>query len=117
MIWITSVSCATIAESPPVAMTFISSPKLLAEALDHALHHAHIAKQQTRLHGMDGVAANDGRRALQVDARKFCGVYKERFGGEVDAGRDRAAQIFSLFGQRIEGGGCSKIDHAGGSPI
>src|SRR5512140_473281 len=66
---------------------------------------------------MDGITTDDRRRPLQVDARQFGGMHKKRLGGEIDPGRDRTAQIFSLFCQRIERRGCSKINDAGWTPI
>src|SRR5215216_740653 len=86
--------------------------KLFAETFHHSFHHAHITEQQTRLHGMDCVAADNGRWPLQINTRKFCGMRKECFCGEVDASRDCSAQIFAIFRESIECGCCPKIDHA-----
>src|SRR3990170_1395733 len=61
---------------------------------------------------MDCIAAYDGRWPLQINARKFCGMGKERFCCKCDSGCDGAAQIFAIFREGIECGCCPKIDHA-----
>lgn len=88
-----------------------------AEAGDHALDHADVTEQQTRLHGVDGVAANDRGRTLDVDAREFGGVREERVSGEVDACGDGTAEILTVGGESVEGGGGAEVDHAGGTAV
>ncbi len=42
---------------------------------------------------------------------------KQCFCSEIDPGSDRAAQIFPVFCERVEGGGGAKIDHTRRSAI
>jgi hypothetical protein len=91
--------------------------EFLAEAGDHAFHHADVPEEQTRLHGVDGVAANDRGRALNVDAGEFGGVREECVGGEVDTGGDGSAEILTVCGDGVEGGGSPEVDHAGGTSV
>ena len=49
---------------------------------------------------------------MKIDALKFGGMRKERICCKVDAGRDRSAEIFTVFGQRVERGRCAKVNDA-----
>jgi hypothetical protein len=91
--------------------------KFHPEAGDHAFDHADVTEEQTRLHGVDSVAANDRGRALNVDASEFGGVREECVGGQVDAGGDGAAEILTVGGDGVEGGGGAEINHAGGTAV
>src|SRR5271157_657086 len=66
---------------------------------------------------MDGFAPNHGGRPLKIYTLKFGSVSEERLGCEVDASRDRAAKVFTAFGQRVEGGGCTEVNDAGRAAI
>jgi hypothetical protein len=61
--------------------------------------------------------ADDGGRSLQVDARQFGGVGEERFRCQVDARGDRAAQVFAILGQCVEGGRRTEINDTGRTTI
>src|SRR5258706_2414559 len=44
---------------------FHAGSEFFAKTFDHALHHTDISIQQTRLHGVDGVAPDNAWRSLQ----------------------------------------------------
>ena len=66
---------------------------------------------------MDSVAANDRGRALDINTGELGGVREERIRGQVDARGDRAAEILTVFGDGVEGGGGAEINHAGRTSV
>ena len=68
-----------------------------AEALDHALDHADIAEEQAGLHGMGGIATDDGGWSLQIDALQLGGMGEEGLSGEVEVAFARLLAIMENY--------------------
>ena len=73
----------------------LESGTSLLDAREDAVDEAEVAEVDARLHVDDGVRADHASRALDVDARQSRGAGEQRLGGDVQAGRDDAADVLA----------------------
>ena len=65
----------------------------------------------------DCVGADHVRRPSDVHFGKARGAYKQRFGGNADAGRDHAADVFSTLRDHVECGRSAEVYDDAGAAI
>src|SRR6266404_3682140 len=80
-------------------------------AFEDAIHQSEIAVVQPALQVLDGVDADDTLGLAHFDALQARGAGEERVGGDADAGRDGAADVFALRRDDVEGGGGAEVHH------
>ena len=71
--------------------------KLFFDALDHAVDHAGIAQHDAAAHRVDRIAADGLFRHIEADARQLRGAAGKRFGRDLNACADAAADIGAVF--------------------
>src|SRR5207249_670038 len=87
----------------------------IAEFREHAsentIHQTDVAVIETSLHAAARRLADDPFGTANLDAVEACRALEEGFGGDDDAGRDDAADIFAISVDRIERRGRPKVHH------
>ena len=96
---------------PPVAITRVFSPSTLFMRVDDAVHQIGEAVEEPRLHGMHGIGADDFSGVADFHAQQPRRARKQRVGGNADARRQRAAQIFAALGDHVKIDRRAEIHH------
>src|SRR5262249_1741730 len=82
----------------------------LLHARDDAVDQADVAVKHAGLDRLDRSLADDLLGLDDFDPRQLGGALKERLDGNLQAGRDGAADVFALFGDEIERGRRTEIN-------
>ena len=80
-------------------------------AVEDAVDHIGVAVEKPGLHGRDGIGADNFSGVFDFDAKQARGAREKRVGGNSDAGREHAAQIFAARGDGVEIDRRAEIDH------
>src|SRR5580700_11337810 len=86
-------------------------------ALENAVDQANVAVKETNLQCLNGVGTNDLGRLADFDAWQTRGTGEERFGRDVKAGGDGAAEELSFAGDNIKIGCRAEIDDDAGATV
>src|SRR4030042_4437336 len=84
---------------------------LFFHAPDNLIHQSHITKDNSRLHGMNGVLPYDLLGLGQLHPRKLRSAHEERFTGDAQARSDRSTHVFSFRRNIIKSGGGPEIHY------
>ena len=103
--------------SPPVATTLASTPSSARIARDDALDLAGEAVDGAGLQRLDRGLADRVLGLDDVDLDQLGGARRERLHGDLDAGRDRAAEVVALSADHVEVRGRAEVDDDDGRAV